>query len=151
MHACTGTHNCNAVVCVLSLPSLLSSSPLVSPCSDKRGSGGNRIIAGSVLLRLSATPSPGCSRIGTYLQLACSYLVTPHTLSLHTSGVLENLGRDDRAAAAGQIVCEWLEDQGQAVVPEALVKQVRIDREEREEGIERDVCAICVYALGLGG
>jgi hypothetical protein len=70
-------------------------------------------------------PAPGSSRLGTYLRLAFSYLITPHTLSLHTSGVLETLGRDQRAVAAGRVVSEWLADQGQAVVPDSLVNQVR--------------------------
>lgn len=81
-------------------------------------------MAGSVLIKLSAAPSPGSSRLGTLLRLAFSYLVTPHTLSLHTSGVLESMGRDQRAAAAGRVVSEWLHRQGQAVVPDALVRQV---------------------------
>lgn len=93
--------------------------------SDKRGPTGGRIIAGSVQLKLSASPSPGSSRLGTYLRLACSFLVTPHPVSLHTSGVLESLGRDQRAAAAGQVVSEWLLNQGQAAVPDSLVRQVR--------------------------
>jgi hypothetical protein len=94
-------------------------------CSDKRGSGGARIIAGSVLLRLSATPSPNSSWLPTCARLAASFLVTPHTLSLHTSGVLKTLGRDERAAAAGRVVAEWLAEQGEAAVPNSLVRQVR--------------------------
>jgi len=78
----------------------------------------------SVHLKLSASPTPGSSRLGTYLRLACSFLVTPHPISLHTSGVLESLGRDKRAAAAGQVVSEWLLNQGQAAVPDSLVRQV---------------------------
>lgn len=98
--------------------------PVTHPCSDKRGQGGGRIIAGSVLLKLSALPAPGSSRLGTYLRLGFSYLITPHTLALHTSGVLEALGGDQRAVAAGRVVSEWLADQGQAVVPDSLVRQV---------------------------
>lgn len=83
------------------------------------------MIAGSVLLRLSATPGPDSSWLRTLLRLGCSFLITPHTFSLHTSGVLESMGRDERAAAAGRVLSEWLADHGQAVVPEPLVRQVR--------------------------
>lgn len=77
------------------------------------------------MLRLSAMPAPNSSWLRTYLRLAFSYLITPHTFNLHTSGVLETLGRDERAAAAGRVVSAWLADQGQAVVPDSLVRQVR--------------------------
>lgn len=81
-------------------------------------------MAGSVLLQLTATPGPGSSCLGTYARLVTSLLVTPYTISLHTSGVLETLSKEERAAAAGRVVSAWLADQGQAVVPDSLVAQV---------------------------
>lgn len=97
-------------------------------CSDKRGSRGQRIIAGSMLLRLAAGPPPGYSRPGAALRLAYSYMITPHTLELHTSGVLAGSSRDERDDAAGRLVTAWLRGaagQGEAPLPEALVAQVR--------------------------
>lgn len=129
------------LVCVC-LPACLPVRWCVLMCrSDKRGPGGGRVIAGSVLLRLSATPGPGSSWLRTLLRLGCSFLITPHTLSLHTSGVLESLGRDERAAAAGRVVSEWLSDQGQAVVPDSLVNQVRVKG-------GRGFCAVLLVEAG---
>jgi hypothetical protein len=62
------------------------------------------------------------------LRLAYSYLITPHTLELHTSGVLASMSRDKRDDAAGHIVTEWLRGaagRGEHPLPEALVGQVR--------------------------
>lgn len=95
--------------------------------SDKRGSRGQRIIAGSMLLRLAAGPPPGYSRPGAALRLAYSYMITPHTLELHTSGVLAGSSRDERDDAAGRLVTAWLRGaagQGEAPLPEALVAQL---------------------------
>jgi hypothetical protein len=75
---------------------------------------------------MAAAPPPGYSRLRTYACLGLSYLVTPHTLALHTSGVLEDMSRDERAAAAGRVVVEWLGQQGQAAVPDSLVDQVSV-------------------------
>jgi hypothetical protein len=82
-----------------------------------------------MLVRLAAGPPPGYSRPGAALRLAYSYLITPHMLELHTSGVLASMSRDERDDAAGQLVKEWLggaAGRGEHPLPEALVGQVRL-------------------------
>jgi hypothetical protein len=80
-------------------------------------------------VRLAAGPPPGYSRPGAALRLAYSYLITPHTLELHTSGVLASMSRDERDDAAGHIIMEWrggAVGRGEHPLPEALVGQVRL-------------------------
>lgn len=102
-------------------------------CSDKRGSGGQRIIAGSIHARLAAGPPPGYSKPGALLRLAYSYLITPYTLELHTSGVLACISRDERDDARGELVKRWLVEHGAGgqTLPEPLVGQVRAGGEGR--------------------
>jgi hypothetical protein len=99
-----------------------------NPCSDKRGTDGARLVAGSVLAVLGAGPPPGYSRLRGALRLAGCYLLSPHPLEMHTSGILAATSTDEREAAAGRIIADWLGDAadagGSASVPEALVDQV---------------------------
>eukprot|EP00879_Flechtneria_rotunda_P021224 GHRR01022357.1.p1 GENE.GHRR01022357.1~~GHRR01022357.1.p1 ORF type:complete len:1088 (+),score=434.44 GHRR01022357.1:237-3500(+) len=94
--------------------------------SDRRGSSGQRIVAGSLLLSLSAGPPTGYSLPGAIFRLGYSYLITPYTLEMHTSGVLGTMSRDERETAAGELVAEWLagSDQGKHALPKSLVEQL---------------------------
>jgi hypothetical protein len=79
---------------------------------------------GSVQLQLSAAPTPGNSMAKTILQLASGFVLTPHTLNLHTSAVA-TMGRAERGAAVGGVVRGWMIQQGQLGVEEPLMQQVR--------------------------
>lgn len=120
------------------------------PCSDKRGAGGQKLISGSVLVRLAAAPPPGCRVLPGVARLAYSYLVTPHTLELHTSGVLGAVSRDQMEDAHARIVGGWLAGQGQGrhALPEPLVTQVRQCR-TRQAGEAAACMACCVRAHQL--
>lgn len=124
------------------------STPRVS-CSDKRGGGGQRLISGSLLLHLTARPPSGYSRPCATVRLAYSYLITPHTLEMHTSGVLSSISRDERDDAAGEVIAEWLtsaEQQGKHVLPANLVNQVgRLCTEEATQPQPQHWFAIVVY------
>ena len=97
---------------------------LVAACSDRRGSSGQRRIAGSVLLRLAALPPSGYSRLSAWVRMCYSYVITPHTLELHTSGVLSCLSRDEFDGCHAALVQEWLVGQTQHALPPSLVGQV---------------------------
>lgn len=100
----------------------------ISPSpSDKRGGGGQRIIRGSILLHLAASAPAGYNKLTAGIRLAYSYLITPHTLEMHTAGVLGAVERDERDDAVGDMITEWLASagqQGRHSVPEGLVHQV---------------------------
>eukprot|EP00775_Hariotina_reticulata_P004373 gene4373-4626_t len=92
--------------------------------SDRRGSSGRRRIAGSVLLRLAAGPPPGYSRLAAWIRMCYSYVITPHTLELHTSGVLRSMSRDDMDGCHAALVQQWLAGQAQHALPPSLVGQL---------------------------
>lgn len=92
-------------------------------CSPDRDSSGARIMVGSVQLQLSAAPTPDSSMAQTLLQLASAFVITPHTLNLHSSAVA-TVGRAERDAAVGGVVHGWMAGQGQAGVSKPLMQQV---------------------------